>query len=158
MTYHVLAVYCGGVPEFPYQVFTSLPDAIAAWEAVPGDVWAGDGTDGEGRPFDPDRDRYVTDGDHYEARLQLAAAPSDHDRLAIAVRRVLAGRMAARGDDPSGLAVEVSEWVGVDEPWADPVYVTAEHPTVEFYDAVADLAAAPFVDQVIYVAGCLEAG
>lgn len=62
---------------------------------------------------------------------------------------------------PAHVTVEVTEWAGCDEPWTDPVYVTAEAPEEmeeEYYDAVCDLASAPLDEQARYVAEQLVQG
>ena len=60
---------------------------------------------------------------------------------------------------PPGTLVDVDEWSGCDEPWGDPVYVTAVDPTGsrDFTDAVADLDAAPAADQAAFLADQLQA-
>lgn len=53
---------------------------------------------------------------------------------------------------PEGSEVEVSEWVGCDEDWSDPVYVIGRDPDDERYiDAICDLDAASVEDQAVYV-------
>lgn len=77
--------------------------------------------------------------EYLDARLDY-----DHEALRLAIEARL----------PARVEVDVSEWVGCDEPdWGDPVYVTAEDPDeqVEYYDAICDLSAAPFADQVDYI-------
>lgn len=61
---------------------------------------------------------------------------------------------------PSGVTVDVSEWAGCDEPWDDPVYVTAEDEDeqLEYHDAICDLASAPLDEQVDFVLEQLEHG
>lgn len=142
---HVLAVYHGGIPD-GYDIYLRYSEAMADWEEI---IWEWDAaySDLDGGPFDPDRDRFVTDGHVREARWQEGAAATDHDRFAIAVRRALVAH-----DQNRTVRVEVDEWMGCDEPWGDPVYVTATDATGrEYVDAVADLTAAPFDEQVAFV-------
>lgn len=138
--HHTLTVLYGGVPEYGVEVFHTVPAAVAAWESV-ADGWTRP-HDGDGVPFDPDRHHYITDaGRDREARLELGCPPDAHDLAAIEVRRQL---------DPHA-EVDVSEWMGCDEPWTDPVYVTATDPdgNHEYHDAVADLALAGAVEWLL---------
>jgi hypothetical protein len=150
---HVGATYYGGIPEYGYLTFASLPAAMAWWEDVAYE-WDAAFASHNGDPFDPDACDYVTDGRDYEARLQIDGDPTRHDLMAIAIRRNLIGR-----DQNRTVIVEVDEWSGCDEPWSDPVYVTARDETgFEYVDAVADLDAAPFDEQVNFIAEQLKNG
>lgn len=61
---------------------------------------------------------------------------------------------------PPGTIVDVSDWAGCDEDWADPIYVTAEDPNeeVEYYDAMADLEADTLEHQATYILDQLRNG
>lgn len=150
---HVIAVYYGGIPDTGYHVYLRYSDAMAEWEELVYD-WTAAFSDSEGNPFNPDCDRYVTDGHDLEARWQQGSLMTEHERFAVAIRRNLIQR-----DQNRTVRVEVDEWMGCDEPWEDPVYITATDAIgTEYTDAVADLAAAPFYEQVEFVAEQLVRG